>query len=138
MTNGSIVGKVVCETRFSLCFGSQRRKSAPETRFLWPFMLNMMEIKGKRVWRGYFAVQTRLEKMQVPKSVRKARSSPENERENELITRKTKLSQEIDCEVKSRSKVRMQRETDQKTAESIKRSKMAPQDRVRQRTNRNQ
>lgn len=39
-----------------------------------------------------FAVQTRLEKMQVPKSVRKARSSPENERENELITRKTKLS----------------------------------------------
>ena len=85
-----------------------------------------------------FAVQTRLEKMQVPKSVRKARSSPENERENELITRKTKLSQEIDCEVKSRSKVRMQRETDQKTAESIKRSKMAPQDRVRQRTNRNQ
>lgn len=94
MTNGSIVGKVACETR--------------------------------------------LEKMQVPKSVRKARSSPENERENELITRKTKLSQEIDCEVKSRSKVRMQRETDQKTAESIKRSKMAPQDRVRQRTNRNQ
>ena len=58
--------------------------------------------------------------MQVPKSVRKARSSPENERENELITRKTKLSQEIDCEAKSRSKVRMQRETDQKTAESIK------------------
>jgi len=50
--------------------------------------------------------------MQVPKSVRKARSSPENERENELITRKTKLSQEIDCEVKSRSKVRMQRETE--------------------------
>lgn len=94
MTNGSIVGKVACETR--------------------------------------------LEKMQVPKSVRKARSSPENERENELITRKIKLSQEIDCEAKSRSKVRMQRETDQKTAESIKRSKMAPQDRVRQRTNRNQ
>lgn len=85
-----------------------------------------------------FAVQTRLEKMQVPKSVRKARSSPENERENELITRKTKLSQEIGCEAKSGSKVRMQRETDQKTAESIKRSKMAPQDRVRQRTNRNQ
>ena len=54
MTNGSIVGKVACETRFSLGFGSQRRKSAPETRFLWPFMLNMMEIKGKRVWRGYF------------------------------------------------------------------------------------
>lgn len=75
--------------------------------------------------------------MQVPKSVRKARSSPENERENELITRKTKLSQEIDCEAKSRSKVRMQRETDQKTAESIKRSKMALEDRVRQRTNRN-
>lgn len=94
MTNGSIVGKVACETR--------------------------------------------LKKMQVPKSVRKARSSPENERENELITRKTKLSQEIDCEAKSRSKVRTQRETDQKTAESIKRSKMAPQDRVRQRTNRNQ
>ena len=64
--------------------------------------------------------------MQVPKSVRKARSSPENERENELITRKTKLSQEIGCEAKSGSKVRMQRETDQKTAESIKRSKMAP------------
>ena len=41
--------------------------------------------------------------MQVPKSVRKARSSPENERENELIIRKTKLSQEIDCEAKSRS-----------------------------------
>ena len=48
--------------------------------------------------------------MQVPKSVRKARSSPENKRENELITRETKLSQEIDCEAKSRSKVRMQRE----------------------------
>ena len=30
MTNGSIVGKVACETRFSLWFGSQRRKSAPE------------------------------------------------------------------------------------------------------------
>ena len=29
------------------------------------------------------------------------------------------MSQEIDCEAKSRSKVRMQRETDQKTAESI-------------------
>ena len=54
MTNGSIVGKVACETRFSLWFGSQRRKSAPETRFLWPFMLNMMGNKENRVWRGYF------------------------------------------------------------------------------------
>lgn len=101
-------------------------------------MLNMMGNKENGSGEDIFAVQTRLKKMQVPKSVRKARSSPENERENELITRKTKLSQEIGCEAKSGSKVRMQRETDQKTAESTKRSKMEPQDRVRQRTNRNQ
>ena len=54
MTNGSIVKKVACETRFYRYFGSQRRKTASDTRFLLPFMLNMMEIKGKRVWRGYF------------------------------------------------------------------------------------
>jgi len=80
MTNGSIVKKVACETRFYRYFGSQRRKTASETRFLRIFMLNMMENKENRVWRGYFCRTDPFGKMQVTKSVQKARLSPENGR----------------------------------------------------------
>ena len=101
-------------------------------------MLNMMGNKENRVWRGYFCRTDPFGKDAGTKIRTESQIKPGKRKRNELITRKTKLSQEIGCEAKSGSKVRMQRETDQKTAESIKRSKMAPQDRVRQRTNRNQ
>lgn len=56
-------------------------------------MLNMMENKEKRVWRGYFCRTDPFGKDAGTKIRTETRSSPENERENELITRKTKLSQ---------------------------------------------
>lgn len=43
-------------------------------------MLNMMENKKNRVWRGYFCRTDPFGKMQVTKSVQKARLSPENGR----------------------------------------------------------
>ena len=97
MTNGSIVKKVVCETRFYRYFGSQRRKTASETRFLRIFMLNMMENKENRVWRGYFC-----------------RTDP--------------FGKNVSNEIRTESQIKPRKRKDQKTDESIKRSKITPGD----------
>ena len=113
MTNGSIVGKVACETRFSLWFGSQRRKSAPETRFLWPFMLNMMgnkesQIKPgkrKRKWIDYKENQivpgNRLWSQIWIKSQDAKRNRSENSRKHKTIKNGTARSGETTNKQKS-------------------------------------